>query len=230
MGRAVLFGHLALSPLVFSRATIEAFECNKVALLLVAAIVLGALAPRALAGGPGALAGDPLVLGVALFLASAVVSTLASISPWISLLGAHESNFGLTTLLGYAVLFLATRALCEGLDDARRLLLAPVVAAAGAAVYALVQVAGIDPILYARVAGHGGLVRPFATLGHPNFLAAYLAMALPLVATRSRARSATGAASRPALSPSWPWRRGRRWRSRSPAAPGWRWRPPRSSS
>ena len=181
MGRAVLFGHLALSPLVFSRATIEAFEYNKVALLLVAAIVLGALAPRALAGGPGALAGDPLVLGVALFLASAVVSTLASISPWTSLLGAHESNFGLTTLLGYAVLFLATRALCEGLDDARRLLLAPVVAAAGAAVYALVQVAGIDPILYARVAGHGGLVRPFATLGHPNFLAAYLAMALPLV-------------------------------------------------
>ncbi len=177
----MLFGHLALSPLVFSRATIEAFEYNKVALLLAAAIVLGALAPRALVVGRRILVGDPLTLGVVLFLASAVVSTLGSISPWTSLRGAHESNFGLTTLLGYAVLFLATRALCEGFDDARRLLLAPVVAAAGAAVYALVQVAGIDPILYARVAGHGGLVRPFATLGHPNFLAAYLAMVLPLV-------------------------------------------------
>ena len=110
----MLFGHLALSPLVF----------YKVALLLAAAIVLGALAPRAL---------------------------------------------------------VATRAVCEGLDDARRLLLAPVVAAAGAAVYALVQVAGSDPTLYVRVAGHGGLVRPFATLGHPNFLAAYLVMALPLI-------------------------------------------------
>ena len=110
----MLFVHLALSPLVFSRETIEAFEYNKVALLLAAAIVLGALAPRALALGPGRLARDPLGLGVALFAASAVVSTLASISPWTSVLGAHESYFGLTTLLGYAVLFFATRALCEG--------------------------------------------------------------------------------------------------------------------
>jgi len=176
----VLFVHLALSPLVFSRGTIEAFEYNKVALLLAAAIVLGALAPRALALGPGLLR-DPLGLGVVLFAVSAVVSTLTSISPWTSVLGAHESYFGLTTLLAYAILFFATRALCESLDDARRLLLAPVVAAAAAATYAVVQIAGLDPIRYARVSGLGGFVRPFATLGHPNLLSAFLAMALPLV-------------------------------------------------
>src|SRR6185436_20059670 len=81
----------------------------------------------------------------------------------------------------YAVLFFVTRFLCETVEDARRLLLAPVVAAAVAATYAVVQIAGLDPIRYARVSGLGGFVRPFATLGHPNFLSAYLAMALPLV-------------------------------------------------
>jgi O-antigen ligase/tetratricopeptide (TPR) repeat protein len=181
VGRAILFVHLALSPLVFSRETLEAFEYNKIALLLAAAIVLGALAPRALALGPGRLRRDPLALGVVLLAASAIASTLASISPWTSLLGAHESYFGLTTLLGYALLFFTTRALCETVDDARRLLLAPAVAAAAAATYALVQVAGMDPIRYGRVADLGGFVRPFATLGHPNFLSAFLAMALPVV-------------------------------------------------
>jgi O-antigen ligase/tetratricopeptide (TPR) repeat protein len=180
VGRALLFAHLALSPLVFSSETIEAFEYNKIALLLAVAIVLGALAPRALRLGPGLLR-DPLGLGVVLFAGSAVVSTLTSISPWTSVLGAHESYFGLTTLLAYAVLFFATRFLCETVEDARRLLLAPVVAAAVAATYAVVQIAGLDPIRYARVSGLGGFVRPFATLGHPNFLSAFLAMALPLV-------------------------------------------------
>ncbi len=177
----MLFVHLALSPLVFSRETIEAFEYNKVALLLAAAIVLAVLAPRALALGPARLVRDPLGLGVVLFAASALVSTLTSISPWTSLLGAHESYVGLTTLLAYAVLFFATHALCENVDDARRLLLAPVVAAAAAATYAIVQLADVDPIRYGRVSGLGGFVRPFATLGHPNFLSAFLAMALPLV-------------------------------------------------
>ncbi len=181
MGRAVLFVHLALSPLAFSGATIEAFELTKVTLLLAAAILLGALVPRALAVGPRRLARDPLALGGALFVASAVVSTLTSIGVWTSLLGAHESYFGLTTLLAYGVLFLATRALCEHAADARRLLLAPVVAAAPAGAYAVVQIAGLDPIVYARVSGLGGFVRPFATLGHPNFLSAFLVMALPLV-------------------------------------------------
>ena len=166
MGRAVLFVHLALSPLLFSRWTMEAFEHTKVALLVAAAIVVGALAPRALA--PRGLARDPLGLGVLLLLGSALVSTALSRSPWTSLLGAHESYFGLPTLLAYAVLFFTTRALCETADDARRLLLASVVGAAVAAVYALVQLAGLDPIRYGRVSGLGGFVRPFATHGAPQ--------------------------------------------------------------
>ena len=65
--------------------------------------------------------------------------------------------------------------------DAQRLILAPVVAAGVAATYALVQVAGLAPILYGRTSGLAGLIRPFATMGHPNFLSAFLAAAVPLV-------------------------------------------------
>jgi putative inorganic carbon (HCO3(-)) transporter len=143
--------------------------------------VLAALAPRALVPDGRGLARDPLALGSLLLLVSAVVSTALSRSPWTSLLGAHESYFGLTTLLAYAVLFFVTRGLCETAEDARRLLLAPLVGAAVAAVYALVQLGGMDPIRYGRTSGLGGFVRPFATLGHPNFLSAFLVMALPLV-------------------------------------------------
>lgn len=172
--------HLVLSPLVFSRQTIEAFEYNKVALIVAAAIVLATLVPGALVPRVRTLR-DPIGLGVLLFTLSALVSTVLSISRWTSLLGANESYVGLGTVVAYAILFLATRSLVTTTADARRLTLASVVAAAVAATYALVQVAGLDPILYGRTAGLAGLVRPFASMGHPNFLSAFLAGAIPLV-------------------------------------------------
>jgi O-antigen ligase/Tfp pilus assembly protein PilF len=147
-----------------------------------AVIVLAVMAPGALAPAPRAWLRDPLRLGVGLFVLSAVVSTLVSRSAWISLQGANESYFGLLTVLAYVVIFCATRHLCRSADDAWRLMLAPVAAAAVTATYAVVQMAGVDPILYGRTAGLAGFVRPFATMGHPNFLAAFLAAALPLVA------------------------------------------------
>ena len=179
-GRAVLFAHLLLSPLVFSRETVEAFEFPKVMLLVAAAIAAAALAPWHFT--PRALLRDPLRVGVVLFVLSAGVSTALSRAPWISLQGAGDSYFGLLTVVAYVVLFFATRALCRTADDARRLMLAPVIAAGVAAAYAVAQLGGVDPIMYGRTAGLAGFVRPFATMGHPNFLAAFLAMALPLVA------------------------------------------------
>src|SRR5688572_25948466 len=56
VGRGVLLLHLALSPLLFSVCTLEAFEYPKATLLLLTAIVLGALGLSALLGH---LAGAP---------------------------------------------------------------------------------------------------------------------------------------------------------------------------
>jgi O-antigen ligase len=196
-GRGLLLAHLVLSPLVFSRDTVEAFEYPKVALLMLVAIALAALeaahllaivaaAPRplvALGNRIRAATGDPVTLGVMLFLASALVSTLTSMSPRTSLLGDHESFGGLGTVLSYGVVFFATRRLHRNASDAGWLLVAPVAASAAATAWALIQAAGRDPVAWTRLSAFGGSLRPFGTLGHSTILASYLAMAFPLAAT-----------------------------------------------
>jgi O-antigen ligase/tetratricopeptide (TPR) repeat protein len=185
----LLAAHLVLSPLVFSRSTLEVFEYNKVALLLLTALALAALGTAAALGRLGQAAADvrrlgrdPIALGVVLYVVSAVLSTALSISPRTSLYGAHESFTGLLTVVGYTVLFFATRDCCRSGADGRRLLSAVILASGLTASYAVVQATGTDPIPWQRVSFYGSFVRPFGTLGHANFLGAYLAMAVPVVA------------------------------------------------
>jgi O-antigen ligase/tetratricopeptide (TPR) repeat protein len=206
VGLGLLLVYLALAPVLFSTATLGAFEFPKVTLLTLTAILLVALglcaalrpwpAPAGGAAGrrdgPRGLWRKPLVVGVLLFLLSAVASTAASISPFTSLLGVHESHAGLGTVAAYAVLFFAARGLCRGYRDARLLLTGCVLAAAVAAAYALLQFAGFDPIPWAGLSGVGAYVRPFGPLGHPNFLAAYLVMTLPLTLYLARRAAAEG--------------------------------------
>jgi O-antigen ligase/tetratricopeptide (TPR) repeat protein len=195
VGRGVLLVHLVLSPLVFSRLTTEAFESNKVALLMLAALALVGLGlwsalswafaatpaerregPRRLIAG---LLRDPLALGFLLFAASAAVSTATSISPWTSLLGANESYAGLGTLLAYVVLFFATRTLCRGPADGWLLLAPGAIAAATASMHAVLQFTHLDRIPWDEVSSFADQERPFAGLGHANILGAYLVTALP---------------------------------------------------
>lgn len=195
-GRTLLFVQLALSPLLFSRETVEIFEYNKVALLVLTAIALGALGLSALAlllvrrpslssllGPVRRLVRDPVALGMILFAGSATISTCFSLSPRTSWWGGHESYAGLMTIWAYTVLFFGTRALCRTPADARRLLAAAVVGATVTATYAVAQTLRADPIPWdpSSVSYVGSYVRPFATLGHPNFLGAYLVMAFPIL-------------------------------------------------
>src|SRR5206468_371712 len=56
------------------------------------------------------------------------------------------------------------------------------IAAAASSIYGVVQLTGIDQIKWGRTSGYGSITRVFATMGHPNFLAAFLVMAFPVVA------------------------------------------------
>jgi O-antigen ligase/tetratricopeptide (TPR) repeat protein len=206
VGLGLLLVYLALAPVLFSTATLGAFEFPKVTLLSLTAILLvalglcAALRPRpAPANGVASrreglrnLWRRPLALGVLLILLSAVASTAASLSPLTSLLGVHESHAGLVTVAGYTVLFFAARGLCRSYRDARLLLTGGVLAAAVAAAYALLQFARFDPIPWAGLSGVGAYVRPFGPLGHPNFLAAHLVMTLPLTLYLARRAAAAG--------------------------------------
>jgi O-antigen ligase/tetratricopeptide (TPR) repeat protein len=125
---------------------------------------------------------DLLTLGFLLLIASAAISTLTSLSPRTSWRGCEDSHAGLRTLLGYLVLFLATRAVCPDMAAGRRVLLGAVLAAAAAAGYGILQAAGLDPITWDNVSAFAGHGRVFGPLGHAILLGAYLAMVLPLVA------------------------------------------------
>jgi O-antigen ligase/tetratricopeptide (TPR) repeat protein len=182
LARVLLLIHLALSPLLFARHTADVFEEPKVAFLSLTALVLLGVAASALLGGQRLRLSwrDPVLLSVLLCTVSALVSTLASMSPHTSWRGAADSQAGLWTILGYLVLFLATRTACNTFADGRRLLTAAVFGAAIASIYAIVQAFGRDPLEWDGVSVFAGTARPFATLGHPNVLGAYLVLAGPL--------------------------------------------------
>jgi O-antigen ligase/tetratricopeptide (TPR) repeat protein len=199
IGRALLLAHLVLSPLVFCSQTVDVFEYNKVAVLLLTALALAALGLASAVGRlaslpPGErwfvhlgrglhdLAGEPVAVGVLFYLASAILSTAFSISPRTSFLGAQGNFAGLQTILAYTVLFFATRAWCRTPAQGRRLLTATVLAAAVTSTYAMVQAAHLDPVRWEGVADYGAYIRPFGTLSHAMFLGAYLVMALPVTA------------------------------------------------
>src|SRR5260370_14853652 len=135
--RTLLAVCLIALPLLFSTATVEGFEDLKAAALSTTAITFAALGLGAMMYAkvrPQAVIREPLVHGVLLFAVSAIVSTIISVSPRTSWRGAFESHGGLTTILGYVVLFFAARHLGSG----RRLLVGVIIAAAAASGYALV--------------------------------------------------------------------------------------------
>lgn len=201
-GRGLLFATLLACPLLFSTTTLEAFEFPKVLLLRAVALAfavagLVVLATRWTSLRP--LRQEPVSWAVLALLAAAAASCVASVSPSTSWRGGHESFAGLLTLASYAVLFFALRGLCREAGHFRQLLPAVALAVAGSAGYALLQAAGLDPILWTRTQEFLGLWRAQGTLGNPTFLGGFLAVALPLVAwlafdaARRRAWPAAGA-------------------------------------
>lgn len=181
--RGLLLGYLALSPVIFWYNLLEPFEAVKAAFTQLTALALVVVA--AAQGQSWAdlrrLYGGPIGVAIACGVVSAVVSTVFSLSPRISLQGALDSNAGLGSVLALAVLFAASRATCGDAREAELLLRAAVVGAVLACAYALVQAVGHDPLRWSQAAEYRGWLRPSGTQGHPNYLGGYLVMVLPLM-------------------------------------------------
>lgn len=190
----LLLAHLVLSPLVFSRFSVEIFEFPKMLLLGAGVMLLVGLSlwrwmSRPLTGTWDHVAGtmisvgrDPIALGVVILLLSGCVSTVFSLSPWTSLRGDPKSFGGLGTLAAYCLLFFFTRAAVDSVASVHALLWAAILASVCAAGYAALQFAGLDPIPWARYSNYRGWLRVWSTMGHPNFLSALLAMTIPIAA------------------------------------------------
>jgi O-antigen ligase/tetratricopeptide (TPR) repeat protein len=197
--RALLLLLLLLVPAVFSVLSAEAFEYPKLLVLRSGAIAILAVAGGAALAGRGGAPGlgrDPLVWGVLALLASAAVSTVFGISPRISFFGSTYRFSGLTTWACYGVLFFAARAVVRDAAHGRALLWATLAAVAIVAGYAVLQLAGGDPLPWESRFVFRGFTRVQGSLGNPNFLSAYLAAALPwclavgLACDRAGARAA----------------------------------------
>ena len=123
LARCVLFAMLLVVPLVFTSATLEAFETPKVAILQLggaALLALGLMAYRRTT-----MFREPIPIAACGFVLSALISTLISISPRTSFLGGIESFAGLTTVLSYFVVLAAVRLFVADEAQVQRLLLAP---------------------------------------------------------------------------------------------------------
>src|SRR5438477_477259 len=157
---------LLLLPVVFVRTLPDAFEFPKMQLLTAGAVLILALATAreaariAAAGGTARLAAlprrfatwvrtDPLGAGVVAYLASALISTVFSMRPALSLFGAPESLAGLQTATATATLFFASRSLASSRRWFHLMTSFACVAAAIAAGYALLQLLKLDPYSWA---------------------------------------------------------------------------------
>jgi len=130
--RVLLLTHLALSPVVFSTATSDAFDHPKTMLLELTALALVGLGLSAwLRQGTAAVLEalrpfrrDPVTFGLLAGLAVAVVTTISSYSPRTSLWGGYQSFSGLCTTAACVVLFGGTLLAFRTGGDWRRLLAA----------------------------------------------------------------------------------------------------------
>ena len=209
---AVTLGLLFLLPVLFTPGRlVEEFELPKASLLAAGGLLLFAwwialentrIAAAGVGRWLGAIPGrvvtavrrDPLGGAIALMLLSAVISTLASVRPPLSLFGAPQSHAGLRTVASLIAIYYASRSLAENPLWFRRVAQAAGLGAAVAAAYSLLQIAHLDPITWSRQTSFGGLIRSGSTVGHPNTLSAYLVTCLPLVAWLAfRARSRVAA-------------------------------------
>lgn len=179
-----------LVPLAFTSDTHELFEFNKMWFVFALTLVVaGAWAVKMVLQRSIAIQKTPLDIPIVLFLLSQIVSTFFSLDTHVSLWGYYTRfNGGLLSLLSYIFLYYAfvSNFLFE---RTKRLLLISLFAGLIVALWGLPSHFGYDPTcLIFR--GNFDVscwtdqfqpkTRIFSTLGQPNWLAAYLAILIPI--------------------------------------------------
>ena len=176
---SVLFGFF-LTPLLFFTQAHDQFELPKVTFLTLLAVPLLVLELREKNFQKNTL----LSLLILLFFATQCIACLPGVSlSWItSLWGDYENFAGLSTLLTYLVwYFIFIRIL--NLQRIEKVFYFVSLTAFFSSLYAIAQHFQFDFIQWNPESVNA--TREFAALGNPNFLSAYIAMAIPLFLTLS---------------------------------------------
>jgi tetratricopeptide (TPR) repeat protein len=189
-GQSLVVGLLLLTPVVFWRGGLEPFESCKVALIQLTALALLAAGAMSLTFRFDAvrrrlrrLIADPVSLAMVLGAVEACVSTLNSLSPRTSWYGLYENEMGLMTTIALLVVYFAARTVfADASRGASSLATAVTLALVPVTLYAILQMFRLDPFVWEETSAFAHWTRPFSTLGHPNYLAGYIVMVLPVVA------------------------------------------------
>ncbi len=177
----IVVGALVIAvPLVFWKSAFRVFALPKATLLACGIWLL--LAIRWLTGrrDPNRQRLEPsLLMACGAFVLVLALSTVFAEDGWGSLTGSPHRYSGTITWLSYITLFLLVATRSKGQRPVERLLSCIVVSHFGVLLYSLIQIGGVDPWRWAESLSYG--VQVTSTLGNPNFVAAFLAMSLPLV-------------------------------------------------
>ena len=191
----VVVGAAAL-PLVVSPVTADAYFLPKLVAARLVVITLLVIMVLAAMRGRLRLRRTPLDIPLAIFVVSALASTIPSANANLALFGSYGRYEGFLTILLYALLFwLAVQSL-EGAQAATLVLRTLLGVGFVVSVLSILQVALgslVGPGPADTGFSSGAFLRGYATFGNPNALGAFLAMLLPVAVWELlAARSATG--------------------------------------
>jgi O-antigen ligase len=161
-------------PLAYWWDTYDHYVLPK--LLVARTLVIGLLllfVARALVTRSLEIKRTPLDLPWAVFLASAIVSTILATNSNVAVFGIYSRYDGLLTILSYAALFWLSIQALSGPEEARVLL--RVLLASGYVVAAIAMIQSV-----ANYQAQMLIVPAYGTLGNSNVLGAFLAMLCPL--------------------------------------------------
>jgi putative inorganic carbon (HCO3(-)) transporter len=167
-------------PLFFIILTRDQFELPKLTVLrILTVLMLGLWLVRILAARRFEFRRTPLDFPILIWVGLEVLTSLHSVSGYISWLGEYENFRGLLTNLNYVALFYLCVNFIRTREQIDKLLFTVFLAGLLSAAYGIGQFFGMDFIAWNPTSVSKG--RYFSSMGNPNFLAAYLAMVMPLI-------------------------------------------------
>jgi len=175
----LLISVLLAAPLVFYTHAHDVFEFNKITILrLLCALAAPLMAFKLLFVRPAKLVRSPLDLPVLAFLACALISTFHTVNFDLSLNGVYEDFEGITTVGMYVFLLWWVQQHVRSQRQINLFMSAVMIAGCFSGFYGILQNFQIDFVPWNPATYSAN--RLFATMGNPNFLAAYLLMSLPV--------------------------------------------------
>ena len=164
-------------PLAFTPFTFELFEYNKMmAAYALTVIIIGSWLIKMVAEKEFKITRTPFDIPLLLFTGSQIISTIISIDPHVSWWGYYSRfNGGLISIITYIFLYYAFVSNIKK-ENIKKYILTAMSAGLLISIYGILEHLGIDKSFWIQDVQN----RVFSSLGQPNWLAAYLAVLLPV--------------------------------------------------